>query len=49
MAVTGFAPELPKAMPIALDPPRLKAIGSLIQIARITFPAANGSAAVANQ
>jgi len=44
-----FHRGLPKAMPIALDPMLLKAIGAVIQTHRITFPAANGSAAEANQ
>jgi hypothetical protein len=46
--VIGFAPELLRAILIALDLPRLRVIGSLIQIAQITFLAANGSAEVAN-
>jgi hypothetical protein len=46
--VIGFVPELPRAQVIALDLPRLKAIGSLIRIAQITFLAANGSVAAAS-
>ena len=47
--VTGFVPAQPKAILIARGPTQLKGTGAVILTRQTTFPAANGSAAEANQ
>ena len=49
MAVIAFVRAHLRAIPIAQDPLKSKAIGSQIRIRQITCRAGNGSAAAANQ
>ncbi len=49
MAVTGFVPAQPKAMPIALDPMPSKAIGVATRTHQTACLVKNGVVAEANQ